>query len=105
MSSASCKVRIKCLEKTFEKFEANHRLLLDSPEYEGLKDQPYIKDNYFLIYEQHYMKNLANYQEYLDSQATAQSATNQPPVKQFVTLDGERLPPLSIPHFNGDFTS
>ena len=104
MSTSSCKIRMKSLEKTWEKFENNHMQLINHEDYEAVKAQPYVKDNLFLVYEQSYIKNMSKLQAYLDSQVESHNDSTHPPIRQFVTLDGERLPPLSIPHFNGDFT-
>ena len=100
MSTSSCKVRMKSLEKTWEKFKNNHMQLINHDAYESVKVQPYIKDNLFLVYEQTYIKNMSKLQTYLDSQVETHNGSTQPQL----ALDGESLPPLRIPHLNGDFT-
>ena len=95
------------LEKTWYFYDQNNRLILNHKEYPTLGEQPYIKEDHFSQVEEFYIENMCKFQAYLDqnppNKTNLVAQTQLRP--QIVTLDNERLPPLNIPHFSGDYTA
>ena len=107
MSVSACKARMSHLEKTWSTYDQNNMLLLNHKDYPTLGDQTYIKNDHFSQVEEFYIQNMCKFQTYID-QNLPNNQNSEPQTQlrpHIVTLDNERLPPLNIPHFSGDYTT
>ena len=106
MTVSDCKARMKHLERVWSTYDQNNMMIIASKDYPALQDQPYIKDDHFTQVEEYYLQNMSKFQTFLDEYPTTTNPIDQPPTRpHIVTLENERLPPLNIPHFSGDYTA
>ena len=73
-------------------------------DYETLQNQPYFEEDHFSCVEEHHIQNMCRFQTFLDKNITNENNDRPLPRPQIVTLENERLPPLQIPHFSGEYT-
>ena len=105
MTVSSCKARMSHLEKVWSSYEQNNMSLIAHKGYESLQTQPYFKDDHFSSVEEMYIMNMCRFQAFLDENTTNENNDRPLPRPQIVTLDNERLLPLQIPHFSGEYTA
>ena len=109
MSVSSCKVRMETLKNNWIKFESQDALLYDHPDYDSLvSEEPYFKNSLFDSTESLYLKNLGNFQRYLDSHphSSLHSTAIDNNVFNFRNTnndDSERLPRINLPEFSGEY--
>ena len=100
-SVSACKVRMQALENTFARFETNHYNILTCRDYPIVKDHVYFTQNVFEKTEERTLQLLGKFQGILDQAPMNNVNNNQAP--RVVTIDNDKLPPLNLPDFDGDF--
>lgn len=104
LTVSNCKTRMNHLEKLWSTYEQNNMSIIAHKDFNSLQEQPYIKDDHFSCVEEHYIQNMCKFQTFMDSNSSNGNSDQPLPRSQIVTLENERLPPLNIPHFSGDYT-